>query len=302
MNLTFNLDNVHLVEFGVGRNNGNVTVFEAVPVDDKVQKALLDITQGTWEAMQQNTNEPAKYEPSDKHGGVEYLYIPLADGMSASVRDLHQAMNLPINANAMNAHSEVFCYFARLTDNQQRKLTTLRRATQFKGIIKNKGRLIRLLDDTLQIVEDTIFKLDRDFDLLIDADNVHILHPSGFEFIGKLTQAILNAVPSNLDAIKAELPFVNFESIEQYAANHPRAARYVASIRGENKMNDIDKAALEKLCRNTGVSISESEGKLIILSGHEMAFLEVLDRRRYQLELVPDAPEKFVAASRKLIQ
>jgi hypothetical protein len=302
MKLSFDLNKVTLVEFGVGRDDRNGQAFLAVPVDTKVQTALREMTQATWHAMHQDEDGPTKYEPSDKHGGVEWLYLPLADDMAAGVRDLHQAVNLPLDAAALTSPADVFCYFVRLTDNQQRKLTALRRANQFKGIVKNKGRLIRLLDDTLQIVEDTLFKLDSDFDLLIDAENVHILRPSGFEFAGKLQQAILEAVPGNVAAIKAELTFIEFDGIEQYAAKHPRAARYLASIRGQAEMKDIDKAALKKLCKSTGVDISESKGKMIIADGHELAFLQVLDRRRYQLELVKDKPEQFVASSRKPIK
>jgi len=302
MKLAFDLNKVTLVEFGVGRDDGNEQAFVAVPVDAKVQTALREMTLSTWQAMQGDGDGPTKYEPSDKHGSLEYLYLPLADGMAAGVRDLHQAANLLIDAAALTTPGEVFCYFVRLTDDRQRKLTALRRASQFKGIVKNKGRLIRLLDDTLQIVEDTIFKLDSDFDLLIDANHVHILRPSGFEFAGKLQQAILDAVPGNVAAIKAGLTFIEFDGVEQYAAKHPRAARYLASIRGQEEMKDIDKAALKKLCKSTGVDVSESKGKVIIADGHEMAFLQVLDRRRYQLELVKDKPEKFVAASRKPIK
>src|SRR5690606_35993396 len=110
------------------------------------------------------------------------------------------------------------------------------------------------------------------------------------------------AVPGNIASIKAELTFIEFDGIEKYAAKHPRAARYLASIRGQEEMKDIDKAALKKLCQSTGVEVSESKGKVIITDGHVLAFLQVLDRRRYQLELVKDKPERFVAASRKAIK
>lgn len=302
MKLAFDINKVTLVEFGVGRDDGNGQTFVAVPVDAKVQTALREMTQATWQTMQQDEDGPTKYEPSDKHASIEYLYLPLADDLAAGVRDLHQAVNLPLDTAALTAPADVFCYFVRLTDNKQRTLTALRRATQFKGIVKNKNRLVRLTDDTLQIVEDTIFKLDSDFDLLIDAKNVHILRPSGFEFAGKLQQAILGAVPGNVAAIKTELTFIAFDSIELYATKHPRAARYLASIRGQEEMKNIDKTALKKLCNSTGVDVSESKGKITISGGHEMAFLQVLDRRRYQLELVKDKPEKFVAASRKAIK
>ena len=76
MTLEFDLDNVTLVEFGVGRDDGNGQAFVAVPVDAKVQTALREMTQATWQAMQQDGDGPTKYEPSDKHGSVEYLYLP----------------------------------------------------------------------------------------------------------------------------------------------------------------------------------------------------------------------------------
>lgn len=302
MKLEFDLGNVVVTEFGVGRDGVNGQTFVAVPVDESVQASLREMVQATWEAMNTHEAGPAKYEPSDKHSGTEYLYLSLNDELAASVRALHDVTMLEIDSAALRNPSDVFCYFARFTDTKQRHLTALRRATQFKGVLKNKNRLVRLLDDTLKIIEDTVFKLDKDFDLLIDASYVHILRPSGFEFAGKLQEAILDAVPVNVAAIEKELTFIQFDGIAQYAAKHTRAARYLASIRTQRDMKNIDRAALIRLCKSTGVDVSESEGKVIIADGHEMAFLQVLDRRRYNLELVKDKPEKFVAGSRKLIE
>lgn len=303
MKMALDCEQVEVVEFGVGRdgNGGDEQIFSSVPVDAKVQSVLCEMVQTTWQCMQ-NEGTPTKYEPSDKYGSVEYLYLPLDDDMATALNELHQATNLSIDAGALNDLSKMFCYFARLTDKKKNKLTALRRASQFKGIVKKKGRLIRFLDDAMQIVEDNIFKLDNDFDLLIDDNNIHILHPGGFEFAGKLQQAILDAVPSNVASIAKELNFIEFTGIEKYAANHSRAARYLASIRAQKKMKNIDKSLLKKLCKDTGVSITESKGKVIIAEGDEMAFLQILDRRRYYLKLVPDTPETYVAASRKAIQ
>ncbi len=144
-----------------------------------------------------------------------------------------------------------------------------------------------------------MFKLDADFDLLIDSTNVHILRPSGFEFVGKLQEAVLAAAPENVKALQRDLKFVDFDRIEAYATTHPRAARYLASIRAQKETTNIDKTALKKLCKGTGVKILEASGKITVLDGHVMGFLEVLDRRRYQLELVGGSPERFKAASRR---
>lgn len=300
MRLEFDIENVAFIEFGVGRDDNQSQAFVLVPVDVGVQKALHEMVRTTWDTMQKASGEDGianKYEPSEKHGNLEYCYLPLNDDMSASMGELHKANNLELDSGVLKNSADVFCYFARLTDGQQRRLTAVRRAAQFKGILKSKNRLVRIYDDSLQIIEDDIFKLDSDFDLLIDGSNIHILRPSGFEFVGKLQQAILNAVPKNITALEKSLPFVEFDSIREYATKHPRAARYLASIRGQ--VSNIDKAALKNLCKNTGVEVMVSKGKIVVSEGHEMGFLEVLDRRRYEVELVKGQPERFKAGSRK---
>lgn len=299
MKLDFDIDNVKVTEFGVGRDDGSGQTFVDVPVHASVQAALREMVQATWDGMQKFDDDPAKYDPSEKHGGIEYLYLPMDDEKATSVRELHEAAQLELDGRVLADPSVVFCYFARMTDRKKRRLTALRRATQFKGVLKKK--LIRILDDSLQIIDDTVFKLDSDFDLLIDSANVHILRPSGFEFAGKLQQAILDAVPQNIKAIRTDLTFVEFAGIEEYASMHPRAARYLASIRGQGETKNIDKTALKRLCKKTGVEIKDSKGKLVIPEGQEMGFLEVLDRRRYEVELVKDQPERFRAASRRKI-
>ena len=301
MKLEFDLGNVTVTEFGVGRDDGNGQTFAAVPVDAGVQAALHEMVQVTWDAMAAYDDGPTMYQPSEKHAGTEYLYLPLDDDLAESIRELHGAASLNIDAAALADPSDVFCYFCRLTDRKQRRLTALRRATQFKGVLKSKNRLVRMLDDTLQIIDDTVFKLDNDYDLLVDAKNVHILRPSGFEFTGKLQQAILEAVPENIKVIGKDLAFVDFDGIKAYAGKHPRAARYLASIRAQAQTKSIDKVLLKKLCKQTGVAVTESKGKVTIAAGHEMGFLEVLDRRRYEVSLVKEKPELYRAGSRKKI-
>lgn len=299
MKLDFDIENVTATEFGVGRDEGNGQTFVSLPVDADVQKALREIVSATWQAMQKDTDDPSRYEPSEKHGGTEYLHLPLNDDLAASIGELHGAVNLMLDAGALADPDTVFCYFARMADKKGHRLTALRRATQFKGVLKS--RLLRFVTDALKLIEDRVFKLDSDFDLLVDSKNVHILRPSGFEFAGQLQDAILEAVPKNVAAIQKELAFVDFATVQDYASAHPRAARYLASIRAQKETKDIDKNALKKLCKDTGVEVRESKGKLVVDSGHSMGFLEVLDRRRYELELVKGSRERFRATSRRKI-
>ncbi len=299
MKLQFDLANVIHLEFGIGQDGPHHNNYAFVPVDKGVKEVLHEMVRATWDTLSELSTNPPRYEPSEKYQSEEYLYLPLDHELSVPLQLLHQAINLDTTTSALKFPNQIFCYFARLTDGKDRKLTALRRATQFKGILKN--RLIRFFDDTLKIIEDRVFKLDTDFDLLIDDATIHILRPSGFEFVGQLQEAVLSAVPHNIKQLKNDLTFVEFASIESYAAKHPRAARYLASIRGQKETKDIDKGNLKRLCKMTGVEINESKGKFRVEENHVLGFLEVLDRRRYEIELIKNQPESYRAASRKLL-
>lgn len=299
MNLNFDFNNVKITEFGVGRDDGDGRGFTHITVDGKVQVALQEMAGVTWASMQKQPNPPPIYEPSEKHASIEYMHLPLKNNMAEAMRELHEANNLLPDSITLADTENVFCYFTRFTDSQKQKLTAVRRASQFKGVLKN--RLLRFDTNALEIIEDRVFKLDHDFDLLIDSKNIHILHPSGFEFVGQLQEAIMKAVPTNVKLLKEDITFVDFDVIENYASKHPRAARYLASIRSENKAVNIDSGRLQKLCTDNEVEITETDGMLSLEKKYVMGFLEVLDRRRYEIELVADTPEHYRAASRSKI-
>ena len=240
--------------------------------------------------------EPRLYEPTEKYGSQDALYIPTDDDYVSELADLHNATNLENDVDALGEPGRMFCYFARFVDQQGRQLTAVRRATQFKGILKS--RLLRFLDDTLQIVSDDIFKLDRDFDMLIDSSNILILRPTGFEFVGRLQGAIRSAVKSNVEAIQADIPFVAFESIQAYAESHTRAARYLASISSQKATENISRKLLRRSCKTHGVEVQLKDGRIEVSSGHAMAFLDILDRRRYVQELIEGSQEHYKASGR----
>jgi len=298
MKLDFSLPDVTITEFGVGRDDDDgVQTYKMIPVDAEVQAALREMAASTRAAMQELDDKPPRYQASEKYASSEYVHLPLDDDLAKLVRQLHQATNLLVDVTALSDPSTIFCYFARLADKQGHHLTALRRATQFKGVLKS--RLIRLTTNALRIIEDTVFKLDSDFDLLVDGASVHILRPSGFEFLGGLRDAVLAATPQNVKVLQSDLSFVDFTHIQDYARKHPRAARYVASIRSQKETKNIDKHALKRFCKDMGVQFHEANGKITVEEGHVMGFLEVLDRRLYAVELVKDSPEGFRAASRR---
>ena len=299
MPLDFNFEEILHTEFGVGREVNGVESFSLLPVDAEVQTALREMAESTWNTICGFEGEGRVYEPSEKYAPQEYVFLPIESVLAENLRLLHQANDIEFVAGALTPPSALFCYFARFADRRGRRLTAVRRATQFKGIVKS--RLIQFMTDALKIVADTTFRLDHDFDLLVDSAYVHILRPSGFEAIGGLQDAICSAVPANIDTISAQMEFVDFTRIGAYAAAHPRAARHLASIRSQGETENISKPLLLNACATHGIGLEEVNEKISVLSGFEMAFLHVLDRRMYELELVEGAPERYRAASRQRV-
>ncbi len=70
-------------------------------------------------------------------------------------------------------------------------------------------------------------------------------------------------------------------------------------IRAQQEARNIDKPSLKRLCSDTRVEIRETKGKIVVEEHQVIGFLEVLDRRRYKVELVKGSPEPFKAASRQ---
>lgn len=302
MNLQFDLGQVDTTEFGVGCKNGAERVFIHVPVDADVSHSLIGIARITWNELSKDGNTPSRYEPSEMHTKGVYTYLPLSDNLCVSLHDLHSASNLLIDSGVLKNPSSIFCYFARFTDRKGNHLTALHRATQFKGVLKGKGRLIRLFSDSLTLINDDVFKLDSDFDLLIDDANIHTMAPEGLEILADLQRALLSAVPTNIKALSTGLPSINFGSIETYASTHVRAARLLASIRGRGDAHMIDEALLRQACVANNVSFDECGGKIVVGEGHVLGLLEVLDRRRYSASLVSNSLELYRASGRQQIK
>ena len=302
MNPDFEASNIDVnrTTFGVGRDNAGAQTFLEVPVNAEVKDALRQMLVATVEMLQQRVQDAEEYNPAERYSSLAHLDLPIDSDMTEMFEQLHSAVNLPLNANLTGDRESIFCYFAKFRDQGNRRITAMRRASQFKSLGRQR-KLVVWTDNTLRIINDSLFKLDNEFDVLIDNNYVHILRPSGFEFTGRLQGAILDAVPNNIVALQGDVPYVDLSTVEDYASQHPRAARYLASIRTFGWAQNVNRMSLTTLCESTGVSIQEVNGRIIVPEDQVMGFLEVLDRRRYEIDLVTNAPEQFRATSRQLL-
>ena len=298
MSLNFDLDKIKTMEFGIGRKIGGEIMFETVSVDIDIQNKLRQYASSTWEQML-SKSPPHEYDPSDVIKDVEYIYLELDNPMAGIYRELHNANNLPSSHMMLDNLDNIVCYFVRFTDNMDKRLTAVRRAIQFK-IIKKKNAAIRWVDDTLKLMKGPVFKLDSIFDMLIDSEMVHVIHPKSFEIIGDLKEFVRNAAINNAQIIQTDISFVDMAPVATYATRHIRAAKYLASIQSHGWARGITYTVLKNACDENDVAITELDDRIDV-SNDVMGFLEILDRRRYSVNLIANQPEQFRAASRQKI-
>jgi len=301
MSIQFDFDNIATTEFGLGLDQNDNRSYIHVPVDAEVQTALKEMVEETIRLMNKNSQNPETYSPSEKYASIEYVTLPITDNMASNIKLLHGAANIDEDTNALDDMGDCFAYFCRLHDTAGNTLTAVRRASQFKGVLKK--RLIHFLDNTLKTIPDQVFKLDTDFDFIMDGQLVHILRPSGLEFTAQLQSEITAAVQTNIQAILTQISFIEFSNISDYAEKHPRAARYLASIKSQDEAKNINKEKLKLFCQTANVIVSEDNGKIVVKDIHVLSFLEVLDRRRFWIDITDEEdPELYRAPSRSKIK
>lgn len=292
----FAFEAIQSAEFGVCVDTDEGESYRLVPCVAEVQEALKEMLVKTAGSLFTNGQELAEFSPAEKYGANERLCISIDSDMVIKHREVFKAANLPTDAHALDEISQVVSYFAIFRDSQHRKLMALRRAAYFKGIL-NK-RLVRFCDDALRIIPDNVFKLDTDFDFLILDSHIYIWRPSGFVFTSDMDEHVSACAMKNVDRIAEDITCVHFDGFREFISTHKRAMRLVAAIRSRNDLTAISGELLRSGCQGCDIQVLEEDGKLMPAPGSELAFLMLLDRRRYTLKLIDEQPEIYEAASR----
>lgn len=298
MQIEFEFSPTDTIEFGVGQKEGEVVRYFLLPVDNTVQEALRGEVQTLLNDFSQKATAPQQYDPAEKYSSEEYLVLPTDHKLSASLVEFHEADVLQRSPPDLQLLRGALCYFMRGTDGKGRRLTALNRASQFKATLGKQRILMALVSDALRVTPDPIMQLNAGFDIVIDSEHVHIFRPASFKALGNVDEEVAQAVPQNVAAISRTASFVEWSNIGKYAASHPRAASLLASIRSQGFAEKLDEDALKVLCQSTGVKLDISGEHIAVPDDQILPFLEVIDRRRYEIGLVPDTPEQYKASSR----
>lgn len=296
--MSFNIEQVTIIEFGVcegSLRNGESTL---VPVDADVQALLHDMVIDTFTATGVADGTALEdYEPSQEHGHNSKLALPLDSPLAVVLREFAAVPNRPIDADAMEEPKTITAYFCVMHDQEGNALVAIRRSAQFKALLE--ARLIQFIDDTLRAVDDHVFKLDHDFDLVIVDNTVLINRVTAFELLAEIDEEVQAAAVENTQRLQMILPFIEFDGLAEYVRQHKRAARVVAALRSRDDLSQTSITNLRKECKRSGVEIHLKDGKLIPEPGHELAFLQMLDRRRYAVSLITGTWEQYEAPNRK---
>jgi hypothetical protein len=300
MRSEFAFDQIQSVEFCVNvRTNSSIRASYLVPIDRSVQDALKQVLDATLVAIEPEDGRWDPYELSEKHAFKESLRANLTARAMASIRALHEEEGWAINAGALTDPKKIIYYFGVFRDNRRRRLTAVRQATQFKGAFK--GRFLSVIDNTLRMIQDRVFKLDDQFDFLITAQHIYILHPAGFERIAEIEKFAAAKAQQMTLGLGTKVKFIDFTELANYVAKHKRGARLVAALNERSDLHMIHKALLVKSAKETGIELEHTGGKLVPLKGSEIGLLEMLDDRRYTTALRPGPKPAFVASSRRRI-
>lgn len=296
MTIHFNLDLPPIVEFGVGRDASDGRSFGLVSVRDDVQDELFSMAKETLRQIDQAEEPPAAYDPANVPSTFEYLQLPIHDVMASEIQAIFNVPAFDRDASFPNDLSDVFCYFALFTSQDGSRLLCLRRAAQFKSLAKKKAASLR--GDALQLVPDPLFQLNNEFDVLVDHETVHIIHPKSFSALARIDVATAETVSKNVKAIREQCPYVRWSNIEKHAISKPSIARLLASIRSSRHAENVDRDLLVGACIRAEVPIQDGE-QIAVPDNDIKEFLEVLNRRLYEVDLVPSHPEFYVASNRR---
>ncbi|MGD8719876.1 MAG: DUF4868 domain-containing protein [Candidatus Zixiibacteriota bacterium] len=300
MPTSFQFNDIQGVEFGVAFDEDGSEQYALIPTDNAVRRAARSMLDATLAKINASAGKSTleRYEPSQLYGPEETLVLPFEDELCEKVRAIYSAENIQVDATVIAEPDSIVYYFFVYLDGANNKVLAVRRATQFKGILRARNRIISLVDDTLKIVDKPFFRLDIDFDWIVLDANVYILRPSGFEYTAEMDEVILSRAGERAVNLQTSISFLDTSAISEYVACHKRAARLIASISKQADLNLISQTCLERVCKENGVELENNAGLIRPAAGFEKAFLELLDRRLYRVELIDGAPERYEAKSR----
>lgn len=294
-----NITEIQNVQFGVAITNE--TNYKFVPIDVNVQGTLIEVLENTQQKVNENSEGLRVYEPSEKYGAREQLYISLNDEHLDYLRSLYNNTAIAIDSQPIeNYVNQIEFYFAFFTLIDGSRVLGVKRPAIFKSLLKSRNYMIRWSSDTLKKVDDKIFKLDDDFDYYIYSGRVYINFPFGFQYTTHIEEFVQERAFDATNNLITRVPFINFSSLAEFVKSSKTCAKLVASIKMRTDLEQINRKKLMAFCKKLNIQIKVNSDDSIEPEFEDkyQDFLMVLDRRLFDYNLISNIHELYEAASR----
>jgi hypothetical protein len=295
----FNLANIESVNFAVAlRSNGNRYF---VPTDGAIKEALKEVLRATVASFANIGGDWEAHDVSEDYGESRRTYAPRDTDYLTDLSAIFDAGDLHDLANAHEHVQDIDFYFGVFHDDVGRKAVGIKKGTQLKGTLGARNKLMRLADDTLRMIEDEVLKLDREFDAIMTDAHVFMLKVRSVEYVANIVEYVAGAAAAKMQQIQDALTFLDLSRIRDDISRHPRMARMAASIAARNDLAQIQRDRMQQLADQHGLVLKEVGGRLQCRRQDEAKLLEILDARRYHLDLTAKGPVPYRATGRQKV-
>ena len=129
-----------------------------------------------------------------------------------------------------------------------------------------------------------------------------ILNVRAVEQVAKIVEHVAATAAVKVQAIHDAIPFLDLSRIRDKISRHPRMARHAASIAAHPSLATFQRPFIETMAANHGIKFQQLEdGRLQCRVIDEAKLLELLDARRYHLDLAGNGGDPFRASARQKV-
>lgn len=299
INDNFNTGDIAAVDFCATLKHGGRFF---IPTDGGVQNALKAILRDTVAGFDAIEGDWELHDISEDYGERRRVYAPRNLPLFETMAEIFDSGALPELPDLQNHLAELDYYFAKFVDSEGRTMVGVKKARTAKATLGAQNKLVRLIDNTLVLIEERVLRLDRQFDVLISTDNVFIFEPRATEQVAEIVERVAASASARIQEIHDAVTFLDLSRIKTKIARHPKLARIAHSIANNPNLHGIQRAAIESLAAAQGIRFKEVDGRLLCNVTDEAKLMEVLDARRYHLDLTAAGPVPYRATARQVVR
>lgn len=295
----FDPENIKAVNFAVALRGNGHRYF--VPTDAATKNTLKTVLGSTIEAFERLDGDWRAHDISEDYGKRRRVFAARNTDYLSDLSAIFDEGDLDDLSNAHQHIHDIDYYYSIFFDSDGRKAIGIKKGMQLKGVLGARNRLVRLADDTLQLIEDDVLKLDPEFDAIITRSHILMLKVRAVEYMANIVEHVANAAAHKVQQIHDTIGFLDLSRIQSDIAKRPQMARMAASIVSRNDLAEIKRDRVEEIAAYQGLVFKEVNGRLQCRREDEAKLLEILDSRRYHLDLTATGPVPYRATGRQKV-